>query len=114
MALHRDQIDVLQDDDRRRKRASDLGCGRDMHDAGSGEQHGRDFRRLAEQVAHGERLTGSGRSVEQYSALQVLAGGEQGLALLTDADDVVGNGAEDSLHQHDRRSGLATSSDRVE
>nr|WP_254185476.1 hypothetical protein [Nocardioides panacis] len=82
----RDQVDVLDHDHRRLQGPGDRAGRADQMQGGPGELDDRDARELADEVAHRVRLADAGRPVQEQPPLEVLAGGQQPLAVLRDAD----------------------------
>ena len=98
-----DQVDVLDDHHRRLQRSRDRARLGDEVQGGAGQLHDRDPRRAREQVAHGVRLAGARRTVQQEPALEVLAAGEQPLAVAPDADDLPLDRGQHAVGQDQRR-----------
>src|ERR1022692_2937928 len=72
-----DQVDVLDDNDRRLQRPGHRARGGDHPQRAAGQQHGGDARQPAEQVPQRMGLARARNAVEQYPAPQMLAAGQQ-------------------------------------
>ena len=92
-----------------RRRARAAACV-DEPDGPAGEQDDRAVGQAAGQVAHGVRLARPRRAVQEQAALEMLAGAEQFLRPVGDADDVLFDGlkyaiGQDHILGRDRRPG---------
>ena len=101
VAVLGDQVDVLEDDDRRLVGAGDLGRLRDVRHLGAGEQDDRGVRTRTDQVPDRVGLAGAGRAVEQDAALEVLAAPAELVAVRGELDDVAAHLGERALREDD-------------
>jgi hypothetical protein len=108
VAVHRDEIDVLEDDHRRLQRRREVDRDADRAQRLPGEQHDRASGHRAREVHRGERLPGPGRPVEQQAAAQVPAARPQPLRMVGDPerlplDPLEHAGGQDDPLTRDRR-----------
>jgi hypothetical protein len=83
-----DEIDVLQHDHRRLQGPGDRARLADAPQRRAGDHDGRHPGHPAQQVAHGVRLAGAGRPVQQHPPLEVLPAGQQRGGVPGDAKDL--------------------------
>lgn len=99
--LHRYEVDVLENDDRRRQRGRQLDRGRHGAETVTGQQHDRAAAHLRGQVHRGERLADTRRTVQQHAAAHVASARPQPLRVARHAEGGAFDALQHTVGQHD-------------
>ena len=97
----RDQVDILEDDDRRLQVPRELGHRPDHVQCAAREHEAGVARHLPDEIAGGVGLARARRPVQEQAALEVLPGAEQGVPMRGDAQRVPFHPGQHRLREHD-------------